>query len=112
VRYGLGSFTRRKLKQLHILGSLAFLEMETARRSSEAAHLWCTLPYRTWHHGVAFPASLRFEQTYASCIDQLYIRLIFALSAVMSFVVMGADYTYAIRLCQRPVAWPADIRSD
>jgi hypothetical protein len=36
---------------------------------------------------------LRFAQTYASCIDQPCMRLFFALSAAMSFVVMGADCT-------------------
>jgi hypothetical protein len=36
---------------------------------------------------------LRFAQTYASCIDQPCMRLFFALSAAMGFVVMGADCT-------------------
>jgi hypothetical protein len=38
---------------------------------------------------------LRFAQTYASCIDQPWMRLFFALSAAMGFVVMGADCTNA-----------------
>jgi hypothetical protein len=38
---------------------------------------------------------LRFAQTYASCIDQPCMRLFFVLSAVMGFVVVGADYTNA-----------------
>jgi hypothetical protein len=33
-------------------------------------------------------SQLRFTQTYTSCIDQLWM---FALSAAMSFVVVGAD---------------------
>jgi hypothetical protein len=36
---------------------------------------------------------LRFAQTYASCIDQPYMRLFFALSAKMGLVLMGADCT-------------------
>jgi hypothetical protein len=36
---------------------------------------------------------LRVAQTYASCIDQPCMRLFFALSAAMGFVVMGADCT-------------------
>jgi hypothetical protein len=35
----------------------------------------------------------RFTQTYASCIDQPCMRLFFALSAAMDFVVKGADCT-------------------
>jgi hypothetical protein len=38
---------------------------------------------------------LPFAQTYASCIDQPCMRLFFALSAAMGFVVMGADCTNA-----------------
>jgi hypothetical protein len=38
---------------------------------------------------------LRFSQTYASFIDQPCIRLFFALSAAMDFVVMGAYCTNA-----------------
>jgi hypothetical protein len=36
-------------------------------------------------------SGLRFAQTYASCIDKSCIRLFFALSAAMGFVVVGAD---------------------
>jgi hypothetical protein len=38
---------------------------------------------------------LRFAQTYGSYIDQPSMRLFFALSAAMGFVVMGADCTNA-----------------
>jgi hypothetical protein len=38
---------------------------------------------------------LRFAQTYVSCIDQPCMRLFFALSTAMGFVVMRADCTNA-----------------
>jgi hypothetical protein len=100
------------------LGSLARLEMETARRSPEAESLRRTLPSPTWRHGVASPSEnyiitpcgtrkarmrcdgskraapdLRFAQTHASCIEQLCMHLLFALSAAMGFVVLGVDCT-------------------
>jgi hypothetical protein len=45
---------------------------------------------------------LRSAQAYASCIDQPCMRLFFALSAAMDFVVMGADWTNAYRYANSP----------
>jgi hypothetical protein len=45
---------------------------------------------------VMYPSAapkLRFVQMFTSCIDQPCMRLFFALSAAMTFVVMGADCT-------------------
>jgi hypothetical protein len=80
--------------QLPYLGSLAFLEMENSSILTRS---------RT--------SLVRFAHTYASCINQLCIRLFFALSAVMSFVMMVADCTYAYANAPSP-GQPSYVRID
>jgi hypothetical protein len=51
----LGSFTRRKLKELSVWD----LRLASkCQRSSEVEHIWHTMSCPTWRHGVAFPTSL------------------------------------------------------
>jgi hypothetical protein len=58
-----------------------------------------SLAYFVLPHGPAPPGTpvlrsqLRFAPTYTSCIDQPFVRLCFALSAVICFVVLSADCT-------------------
>jgi hypothetical protein len=115
----LGSFTRRKLKQLPIWDIWLASEWKQldAHQKQEVYGVPCPAPpgatvLRSHWNYIIKPCGtrrarvccdgskraapeLRFTQTYASCIDQPCMRLFFALSAAMGFVVMGADCTNA-----------------
>jgi hypothetical protein len=111
----LGSFTRRKLKQLPIWDiwlASEWLELDARQKQKIFRAPYPTLPgatvLRSHRNYIIKPCGtrkarmscdrskrtapeLRFAQTYASPIDQPCIRLFFALSTAMGIVVMGAD---------------------
>jgi hypothetical protein len=57
-------------------------------------------------------SQLRFAPTYASCIDQPSMRLCFALSAVICFVVMSADCTNNTYDTAPSTSQPTHVRID
>jgi hypothetical protein len=98
--WDLGSFTHRKLKQLPIRDLWLFSKWKQldTHQDQNIFGVRCPIP-----PGITVLRSqVQFSQPYASCIDQPCTRLFFALSAAMSFVVMGADCTNAYASAPSP----------
>jgi hypothetical protein len=96
----LGSFTHRKLKQLPIRDLWLFSKWKQldTHQDQNIFGVRCPIP-----PGITVLRSqVQFSQPYASCIDQPCTRLFLALSAAMSFVVMGADCTNAYASAPSP----------
>jgi hypothetical protein len=95
-----GSFTRRKLKQLHIGDlRLASTGEQLAAHQKQKQNIF-GVPHPTPPDATVLCSQLRYAQAYGSCINLPCTHLFFALSATISFVMM------------HPVAQLTDICSD